>query len=255
MRGTDICTPEITRLVSALDLFEPLGSAERTALGRLPLHAARIEAGQYIERQGETPAECCLLLEGMLCRYKVLPQGQRQILSFYYPGDITGVEMIRLRHNDSNVCSLSSSRVGYMPRTALEALIDSFPALAAAFWKQTLVEGAISREWLIGIGRRTALERMAHLLCEMFVRMKAIGIAPDNQLPFPLTQTDMADALGLSLVHVNRTLGDLRRARLIELSRQTLQVRDWRGLREIAGFDPTYLQLRMGVPDEIRRPS
>lgn len=251
MRGSYIRSHEGDRLCRALDLLEPLGPAERAALTNLPLRCRTLAPGEYIERQGDARGDCCFVLEGLLCRSKILPHGQRQILSFYYPGDLAGIEMMRLRYNDYNILTLSSCRVAYVSHAAMEQLIGAYPVLAAAFWKQTLVEGAVHREWIIGIGRRTARERFAHLVCEMFVRMKMLGLAPANRFPAPLTQTDIADALGLSLVHVNRTLGELRRGGLIDFRRQTLQVINWGELRDLAGFDPHYLQIRCPFPEKF----
>ncbi|MBE9173705.1 Crp/Fnr family transcriptional regulator [Cyanobium sp. LEGE 06143] len=229
-------------LFQALGLLEPIGAEERRALRRLGGPVVRIGEGSYVSRHGDYPAASALLIEGFLCRQRLLEEGQRQIFSLHYPGDLAGFETLRLRLLDHDIRALTDCHVSYIPHGALESLMREYPGLAAALWKSALREGAVVREWMAGIGRRPALQRLAHLICEIFVRMRVLGRTSDDRFYLPLNQTDMADILGLSLVHVNRMAGLLRRSGLIEWRHQHMSISDWPQLRDLARFDPAYLQ-------------
>jgi CRP-like cAMP-binding protein len=243
---------DIESLIRALDLIEDIGPADRAALQTLPLRLAHVEAGQDIVRYGEDPTESCLLIDGFVCRYKTLSQGQRQILSFHFPGEIPDLQSLRLTLMDHSLGALVASRVAFIPHEAIEAVVRAAPGVQRVLWKATLVDASIFREWLAGVGRRDAAERMAHLFCEMFVRMKILGLAPDKSFHLPVTQNEIADALGLSSVHVNRTLQKLRRERLIASRGRYFSVEDWPRLRAAADFDPLYLHLRRPLPPELQ---
>jgi CRP-like cAMP-binding protein len=242
---------DIESLTRALDLIEPIMPADVEVLKTLPLRPAHMDAGRDLVRQGEDPSESCLLVEGFVCRYKTLSHGQRQILSFHFAGDIPDLQSLYLERMDHGLMALVPSRVAYIAHDAIDTVIRSCPSVAKALWKSTLVDASIFREWLAGVGRRGAAERMAHLFCEMFVRMKLLGLAPDKSFHLPITQHDLADALGLSAVHVNRTLQELRRERLIVSRGRYFAVEDWRRLRAFADFDPLYLHLRNPLPPEL----
>jgi CRP-like cAMP-binding protein len=243
---------DVESLIRALDLIEEIGPQEREGLGRLPLRIAHIDAGHDIVQQGQDPSESCLIIDGFVCRYKTLSRGQRQILSFHFPGDIPDLQSLYLTLMDHSLGALVATKVAFIPHDAIDALITEAPGVARALWKATLVDASIFREWLAGVGRRPAQERMAHLFCEMFIRMKLLGLAPDKSFHLPITQHDIADALGLSAVHVNRTLQDLRRDGLIASRGRYFSVEDWQRLRAAADFDPLYLHLRKPLPPELR---
>jgi CRP-like cAMP-binding protein len=251
MTGHAVSLSDIETLSRALDLHEPVGAYEREILKKLPVRSARIAAGKDVIRQGDRPTDSCLLVEGLLCRYKTLAQGQRQILSFHFPGEIPDLQSFHLRQMDHSLCALTDCRLAYVPHSAISQLFHEAPSMAAMLWKFTLVDASIFREWLAGVGRRSAPERMAHLLCEIFVRMKLLGLVPGKRLHFPVTQSDLADALGLSLVHVNRTLQELRRDGLISWIARDFVVEDWQRLKAFANFDPSYLHLREPLPADL----
>lgn len=238
-------------LVRALDILGPVGPEDRILLSELPLRPARITAGQDVVSEGDQPKGCCLLMEGVLCRYKHLSNGPRQILSFHFAGDVPDLQSLYLSRLDHNLCALTDCRVAHIPRSAITALLEKSPTLAALLWKLTLVEGAIFRQWLTNVGRSAAPARMAHLFCEIFVRMRVRGLAQARSFSCPMTQHDLADALGLSPVHVNRTLQELRRAGLIRSQARRLLIEDWAGLRDLANFDPGYLHIRGPLADEF----
>jgi CRP-like cAMP-binding protein len=202
-----------------------------------------LRAGQDIVREGDRPSQCCLLLEGFAYRYKLLEEGRRQIFSFHIPGDMPDLLSLHLSVMDHNLGTLSPGRVAFIPHSALRALTQCHPGIGEAFWRDTLVDAAVFREWMVGIGRRSAYTRIAHLLCEMFRRMQAVGLAQGDVVEIPLTQEVVADALGLSTVHVNRVLQALRGEGLITWQGRVLTVEDWEGLRRAGEFDPAYLHL------------
>jgi CRP-like cAMP-binding protein len=236
-----------TPLVRKLDSIFALSAEERSALSRLPGSVREIAADHDVVREGDAPGECCLILEGFVCRYKVTDAGKRQIFSFHTPGDIPDLQSLHLEVMDHSVGTITPSKLLFIPHEAVRELCRRFPRIADAFWRDTLIDGAVFRQWLLGVGRKEAHSRIAHLLCELFLRLRAIGLAEESAFELPLTQAEIGDALGLSTVHVNRSLQRLRALGLIASSGRRLLIRDWRGLSEVGEFDPTYLHLIKAV--------
>ncbi len=171
------------------------------------------------------------------------PNGKRQIFSFHIPGDIPDMQSIHLSVMDHTLGTICASKVAFIPHEHVRALNRSCPRIADVFWRDTLIDAAVFREWMAGIGRRSAFARIAHLFCELFLRYKATGLTNGNSFNLPVTQSEIGDALGLSTVHVNRVLQELRGNGLITLRGGFLTVLDWDGLREAGEFDPAYLHL------------
>ena len=233
--------PERHHLVHKLQSITDLTADEQQALLDLPM-AVRIYAkGQDIVRDGDRPIECCLILEGFAFRYKLLPNGRRQIMAFHTPGDMPDLQSLHIQVMDHAVAAMMPTRAAFIPHRSMRDLTERFPGLLHAFWRDTLIEAAIFREWMVGNGRRTAHERIAHLICEMLLRFRGIDLAPDDTFKLPATQADIADSLGLSNVHVNRVLQDLRRDGLISWTNQTISILKGEELRALAFFDATYL--------------
>lgn len=216
---------------------------ERRALLNLPFSIKSLPQHADIVSDGDRPTQCALILEGFTCRYKLTHAGKRQIMSFHIPGDIPDLQSLYIEVMDHGIGAVAPSTVGYIPHDAIRDLIRRYPAIAATFWRDTLIDAAVFRQWMMGIGRRSAHGRIAHLLCELTTRFRAIGAAADYSLDLPITQVDIADSLGLTPVHVNRVLQELRRDDLIELRRGHLRIKNWDRLSEVAEFDPTYLHL------------
>jgi CRP-like cAMP-binding protein len=229
------------RLLLKLQSVATLPAEDKAALIRLPMTVARISADTDIQREGDRPSACCLLLEGYACRYRVLAGGQRQIMSFHTPGDIVDLQSLHLQVMDHSIAALVPSQVAFIPHQALHDLIQQHPRLGAALWRDTLIDAAIFREWLVGIGRRSSYARIAHLFCELIYKLKAVGLGEGPTFELPITQGELADALGISDVHVNRVLQQLRAEGLIRLRRGALTVLDWQGLISAGEFDPAYL--------------
>jgi CRP-like cAMP-binding protein len=237
-------TAEHARLIAKLESIGDLTADERAAIAALPLRVKDVAEDTDIVRDGETPGECCLLVEGLLCRYKMLPDGTRQILAFHTSGDIPDLQSLQLRVMDHSIGTLTPCRVAFISHAALHELIRANPGITDLLWRDTLIDAAIFREWLTGVGRRTAHQRVAHLICEVHLRLKVVGRAEEHGFDLPVTQAELADALGLSTVHVNRVLQDLRRDGLIRSRGKRLDVADWGALEEAGGFDPRYLHVR-----------
>ncbi|KAB1074030.1 Crp/Fnr family transcriptional regulator [Methylobacterium planeticum] len=234
---------DIGRMARKLASIASLTDAERQAIEALPLTVRIFEPGEDIVRDRDRPSHCCLLLSGWGFRYKVLPDGKRQILSFHIPGDVPDLQSLHLQVMDHSLGVTTTSSVGLIPHEALREMTRRFPGVAAIMWRDTLIDAAIFREWMTGIGRRTAHGRIAHMLCELYLRLHAVGLAEGFRCDLPITQIDIGDALGLSNVHVNRVLQDLRGRGLIMLRGRSLAIEDWSALTKVAEFDPTYLHL------------
>jgi CRP-like cAMP-binding protein len=222
-----------------------LAEADLAALRALPFARRTLERDALILREGEEPAWCSLILEGCAFRQKVVRNGARQIISFHFPGEFIDLQSCLLAVNDHGVQALGSCTLAAVPRTALLALIAQRPTLARAAWFDTLLEGAMFREWVVNIGRRNARARIAHLLCELAIRLDSKA---ENGRAYylPLTQEHIADATGLTSVHTNRTIQGLRREGLISLASGRLVVHDWNALRSIGDFSELYLYLDEG---------
>ena len=235
--------PEHNILFRKLRSITPLSEDERECLATLPLSSKSFPADQDVVREGERPSECCLVVEGFVCRYKLTAEGKRQIFSFHLPGDLPDLQSLHLEIMDHSLMTLTPSKLAFIPHESLRKLMHQCPRVADVLWRDTLIDAAVFREWMMGIGRRSAETRIAHVLCEVLVRMRAVGLANAHACELPVTQAELADALGLSTVHVNRSLQELRSKDLITLRGNRLTVEDWDGLKEEGEFDPIYLHL------------
>lgn len=237
----------ILRKVESIALFK-LSEEERAALAALPMQVAQFDAYQDIVREGDRPSRCFAVLDGFVSTYKTTLAGKRQIAAYHVPGDVPDIQSLHLKVLDNSISTVGPCRLGFVQHDALRALFDAHPRIGAAFWRISLIDAALVREWMLNTGRREAYARMAHLFCELITRLDAVGLAPDRTCPLPMTQPELADALGITPVHVNRTLADLKDAGLITLRSKRLTVHDWDGLVAAGEFDPTYLHL--GSRDE-----
>ena len=236
-------TSQAYRLVRKLDSITNLTDMEREALLALPMRVQDVRPDQDIVREGDRPNHACLILEGFACRYKFTRTGKRQIFAFHTPGDIPDILTLHLKTMDHSLGTITPCRLGFIQHEHLNDLLAEHPRLTDVFWRDTLIDAAIFREWMLGIGRRSARTRIAHLFCEMVTRLDAVGLRDGDTIPLPITQTELGDALGLSTVHVNRTLQDLRSAGLVEWQGGVMTVLDWENLKAAGEFDPGYLHL------------
>jgi CRP-like cAMP-binding protein len=232
-----------TLMIRKLDSIFPLSEEEKQALQDLPMQITVFKADQDIVRIGDRPSQCCLLLEGYTCVYKLTSEGKRQIMALHVPGDIPDLQSLHLKVLDNSIATICPCTVGFIQHEDLRRMCERHPRITAALWRETLVDASVFREWLLNIGRRESYTRMAHLLCEFLVRLKVVGLAEDGTFDLPITQVELADAIGTSTVHVNRVLQALRAEGLIETKSTQVTIPDWERLKEVGDFDPLYLDL------------
>lgn len=231
--------PLIRKLRGVTDLTED----ECKAVRELCVDVREVEAKRDIITEGDTPDRVHLVLDGWAARYKMVPDGGRQITAFLIPGDFCDIHITILGAMDHSIAALTRCRIGYIRGEDIDRVTREKSNLTRALWWTTLVDEAVLREWVVNNGRRDAYEAIAHVLCEMHVRMQAIGLVADEVFDLPLTQEELADAAGLTSVHTNRILQKLRGEGLIELSKRVLTIRDVEGLREAGGFHAEYLHV------------
>jgi CRP-like cAMP-binding protein len=230
----------IRKLESYTELSEEESHALHSAAG--PLRSCG--SHEDVLREGERSNTVAVLVAGSACRHKVLPDGRRQIIGYLVPGDMCGASAFILKSTDHTVSTSSPSLITRLHHRSLQEITTRHPRLIRTLWWNMLVEQAMTREWLVNVGQRTALERVAHLLCEIYLRLRAVGLATPDGCELPINQAEIADAVALSTVHVNRTLKELRNAGLASLSGKSLLIHDFHQLCTVAMFDPAYLHLR-----------
>ncbi|SCY93833.1 Crp/Fnr family transcriptional regulator [Paracoccus tibetensis] len=229
-------------LTRKLEIFAPLPDADRRLLDHTVRMARLVDGRADLIREGDDPLHVRLILEGFACRYKLLPDGRRQIMAFLVPGDFCDLHIFILRTMDHNIGTLSPCRVVDIPRTRILEMTER-PALARALWWCSLVDEATLREWLVNIGARSAEQRIAHLLCELLMRLETVGLASNGSYDLPITQAEIADTMALSTIHVNRVLQRLRAENLITFKNGALVIPDVPRLKAFSGFNPNYLHL------------
>jgi CRP-like cAMP-binding protein len=243
----DLTAQDASRAVAALLLklrVRDVVSEEEEAVLRASVADIREHpAGKPIVRAGMTLSTSTLLIEGIVCRYKDLVDGQRQIMELHVAGDFVDLHGFLLKRLDHNVGTMTPVTVAAVPHDALRAITETHPHLGRMLWFSTLLDAAIHREKILSIGRRSAMARIAHILCELLVRLRLVGLADESGYELPLTQADLADVTGLTSVHVNRMLKKLRDEKLLTFRGGRVAIGDWEGLQRVAEFDPTYLHL------------
>ena len=220
-----------------------LNDGDREALVGLPFRMTRAEPGRYLVREGAAAEHSILITSGLAYRHKISADGSRQIVSIHIPGDFVDLEGSLLKVADHNVQALTRCDLAMVPRAALREVLVSHPQVALAMWIDTLIDASIFREWIMNIGRRDARERLAHIFCEFALRLESAGLGSTTGYELPMTQEQLADASGLTAVHVNRTLKAMDAEGLIKRERRFILIPDWERLRTVAGFSELYLHL------------
>ncbi len=233
----------IERHLMKLRLRDELDEAEEQAIRSAVSEVRNHQADVTVIRAGEPLEQSTLLLDGIMCRYKDLRGGQRQIMELHVAGDFVDLHSFTLKRLDHNVMTLTPCRVGVVPHDRLKAITDKHPHLTRLYWFSTNLDAAIHREWEVSLGRRTAFARVAALFCELHVRLEIVGLSEGLTYDLPLTQTDLSECLGLTPVHVNRTLRELREQGLVEFRDRQVTIHDLAALRDAAEFDAAYLYL------------
>lgn len=237
---------DLQRFFQRLEGFCTLAEDERQALVQAVSSERHFAGREDLVHERRAVEGVYVILDGFACRYKLLPDGRRQIVGFLLPGEACDLRVFMLKRMDHSIAALGPVRAAVIAPAAIASLVDNCPRIARAFWWRTMVEDSTTREWVVNVGYRTAFERVAHLLCEVFWRLEAVGLTRGDECRFPLTQMELGDSVALSSVHVNRTLMYMRRANLLRLHGGTLRLLNRAALESAAGFDPGYLHLDGG---------
>jgi CRP-like cAMP-binding protein len=234
----------ISPLILNLEQHDRLSDEEKRVLQEAIAHTKTAHRGEDMIREGDRPKESIVLLEGFAARYKLLRNGKRQITSLHILGDFADLHGFYLKTMDHAVMALAPCKLGLVPHEAIHQITESHSHLARLLSVRIAVDGAVHRQWLAMTGKSSAYVRFAHLLCELFLRLQGIQQTDGNTFQLPLTQPELGDVLGLSTVHVNRTLQELRHEGLLTWRGNRVEILDWERLQNVAEFDPTYLNLR-----------
>lgn len=228
-----------------------LGEQERRAILGLPGQPVQVQCNRDFVRLGERVDHASLIVDGLVGRFGQNREGARQITAVHINGDMADLHSVVAPDAASALQALSVSTILKVPHSALRDLAKRYPAIAEAFWRETVVDAAVLAEWVVNVGRRDARARAAHLICEMACRYEAIGERVGFRFGFPATQMHLADMLALTPVHVNRTLMSLRRQELAHIQSKSVHILDWNGIVEAGEFDPTYLRIGQSANDNM----
>ncbi|SFU96882.1 Crp/Fnr family transcriptional regulator [Halomonas korlensis] len=238
----------IDALINKLENYLTLSDADKQHLTNAVDRVEDIKKDQDIILVNEKPEFVHLIIEGWACRYKLLADGQRAIVAYLIPGDLCDIHIALLDHMDHSVCSLTPLKIAYLSREKIEEMFFNNNTLARAFFWSALIEESIMREWFANVTSRPADKRLAHMFCEIMMRYRAAGLTDrHDSIHFPLTQNELADAAGLSVVHTNRVLQRLRKEGLITYANKHLEIKDWDRLKTFGDFDPRYMHLSEAV--------
>jgi CRP-like cAMP-binding protein len=230
-------------LLRNLEIRAPLPEEDRQAVLALPHIMRTLEAAAYTIREAEPPEQCAVLVSGFAFRQKLTGEGARQIVALHIPGDALDFQNLFLNVADHSVQMLTRGEVAFINRSDLQKLARTRPAVGHAILVKILVEASIFREWVLNVGRRDSRTRIAHLLCELAVRLNEEGLAEDYGYDLPMTQEQIADAVGLTPVHVNRTLKALEADGLVIRTKRNISFPEWQRLRSVGDFNQRYLHL------------
>lgn len=243
--------PSFDRVIRKLETHSHLEESDREALRAMPGVRRTMEVGSYMVREGDLPEYCCIILSGFAYRHKVTGDGERQIMAIHMAGEFVDLQNIFLDMSDHNVQVLTRVEALFVARPVVHELALKYPNLGRALWTDTLVDASVFREWVLNVGRRASISRIAHLLCEFAIRLEAVGLAKDYAYNLPMTQEQIADATGLTPVHVNRVLKELGARGLIERDKRSVSIPDWAKLASIGDFTSRYLHLDQGQPRRV----
>ena len=233
------------RFVQKMSGMADLTASDVAALEAATVNPRRYAARKDLIREGDEPGPMFIVLEGWICRYKILPNGSRQIMAFLMPGDACDLHIRLLAEMDHSIQAITPAKVATVTRAEMQTMMRDHPNIAQAMYTAQLVDEGIMRAWIVSMGRRNSLERVAHLICELYLRARSIGLTHDGHFALPLSQLVLADALGMTAVHINRVLKELRLSGAMALSRGSVAILDPAKLVKIAGFDENYLHRRL----------
>ncbi len=241
-----------TPFVLKLEYGARLSDQDRQVLEQVVRDVRQFKPRHDLILEDDSPENVHVILEGFACRYKRLPDGSRQIMAYLVPGDSCDLHVAILKKIDHTIGTLTACKVAFLPRPVIEDLTTQYPTITRALWWATLVDQGTVREWLVNMGRRPADKRLAHLLCELLMRLQVVGLATDNSFVLPLTQRQVADTLAMTGVHLSRIVRQLRSRGLITLKGHTITIPDVERLKVFAEFNANYLHLTQRR-DEVRQ--
>ena len=230
-------------LIRRLRAWTELDDADVEALGALPVQVKQFRSDQPIVIEGDRPSECCLLVDGFCARAKTTSEGRRQILSIHIAGEIPDLQSLNLHVMDHDLVALTDCTLAFISHSALRELTHTRPNVTAALWRDTLVDAAIFREWIVNVGQRAGINRLAHIIMELRERLRVIGRTSGAEFDLPLTQEQFGEAMGITSIHVNRILKQLQNAGVMKVRRRRVTILDEAKFRGAADFDPLYLHL------------
>jgi CRP-like cAMP-binding protein len=233
------------RFIDKLSSFGALDSDDIARLTAATSKPDRYSQRQDLIREGDRPGHVFVIVEGWACRYKILPSGTRQILAFLMPGDCCDLHVGLLEEMDHCIQAITPALVATISRDEMDAMMSQHPKIAQALYIAQLVDEGTMRAWITSMGRRSSIERVAHLMCELYLRARNIGLATEAEFALPLSQALLADSLGMTAVHLNRVLKELRVSGAMTLQRGSLLISNAAKLVQIAGFDENYLHRRL----------
>jgi CRP-like cAMP-binding protein len=234
----------ITALIARLRTISALDDEDLQAIRSLPIVVKHYQQGQLIVRDGDRPAECCLISQGFCVRSKTTSNGRRQILSIHIPGEIPDLQSLHLHVLDHDLVALTDCTLGFISHVSLREITRRRPNLAEIFWRDTLIDSAMFRDWIVNVGQRPAPSRLAHIIVELRERLKVVGQVQGARFEMPLTQEQIGEAMGVTSVHANRIVKQLRDDNVLEFHRGSVRVIDEQKLLELADFDRLYLHQR-----------
>ncbi len=233
------------RFVDKLNRLVELTAEDSATLEHATSQTRRYVARQDLIREGDEPGPMFVVLEGWVCRYKILPSGTRQIMAFLMPGDACDLHIKLLAEMDHSIQAITTANVATVSREKMQAMMREHPNISSAMYTAQLIDEGIMRAWIVSMGRRSSIERVAHLICELYLRARNIGLTDSDEFALPLSQLVLADALGMTAVHINRVLKELRLSGAMALTRGSVTILDPGKLVQIAGFDENYLHRRL----------
>ena len=233
------------QFIDKLCRFATLDKADVAELTRATGKGRWVAARHDLIREGDRPGPVFVILEGWACRYKILPSGTRQVLAHLMPGDSCDLHIGLLAEMDHSIQTITKARVATIDRVEMDGMLERRPGIAKAMYIGQLIDEGTMRAWITSMGRRASVERVAHLMCELYLRAKNIGLTDDTHFEMPLSQALLADSLGMTAVHLNRVLKKLRLEKAMTLKRGSLTITDPVKLAQIAGFDENYLHRRL----------
>jgi CRP-like cAMP-binding protein len=233
----------VGELVAKLRARDSISREEEQVLHDAVSEVRHYDAGRTLVRAGTLLSESMLLVDGVVSRHKDLANGERQIQEIHVAGDFTDLHGFLLKRLDHNIGTITRSSMAIFPHDNLRKITEGYPHLTRMLWFSTMLDAAIQRETILSIGRRSALARIGHLMCELSLRLKLVGLSEGCRFLLPMTQMDLADATGLTSVHVNRMLRQLREQGLMTFRSGEVVIHDWARLARVAEFDPVYLHI------------